>query len=133
MDISRTQIDIDAGTNKTADKKDPGTYEFYDRLSTMHRIFRAIGSTLDLDSILIKVVQELSSLLQAGHATLFLVDEDEGVLWSKVLLEGQNLEDIRMPLGEGIAGWVAATGRPVNIQNHIPIPASMPALISPAV
>lgn len=52
-------------------------------------------------------------LLQADRFTVFLMDTPTGCLWSK-LAEGTH-QDIRIPLGNGIAGIVALTGEPRNI------------------
>ena len=117
MNVGRTTLKLDEEDDDEPQSNHPEHYEFYTRLTAMHRISRAIGSELDLDAILFEVVKELSSILKASHATLFLVDEETNELWSKVLLEGNNLEEIRLPLGDGIAGHVAATGRPLNIQD----------------
>ena len=117
MNVGRTTLKLDEEDDDEPQSNHPEHYEFYTRLTAMHRISRAIGSELDLDAILFEVVKELSSILKASHATLFLVDEETNELWSKVLLEGNTLEEIRLPLGDGIAGHVAATGRPLNIQD----------------
>jgi len=116
MNVDRTTVQFDDDDDQSKPKTTEH-YEFYDRLTAMHRISRAIGSELDLDSILVEVVKELSSILKASHATLFLIDSETNELWSKVLLEGNDLEEIRLPLGDGIAGHVGATGRPLNIQD----------------
>src|SRR5262249_51636418 len=48
----------------------------------------------------------------AERATLFLVDEARGELWSKV---AAGAREIRLPKDSGIAGRVAATGAPMNV------------------
>jgi putative methionine-R-sulfoxide reductase with GAF domain len=117
MNVDRTTVKLDDDDDDQPKSQTSDHYEFYDRLTAMHRISRAIGSELDLDAILFEVVEELSSILKASHATLFLVDTETNELWSKVLLEGNDLKEIRLSLGDGIAGYVAATGRPLNIQD----------------
>ena len=117
MNVDRTTVKFDDDDDDQPKSQSSDHYEFYDRLTAMHRISRAIGSELDLDAILFEVVKELSSILKASHATLFLVDTETNELWSKVLLEGNDLEEIRLSVGDGIAGHVAATGRPLNIQD----------------
>ena len=53
-------------------------------------------------------------LANAERATIFLIDREHGQLWSKVAL-GDDMEEIRVPLGVGIAGTVAVTGETINI------------------
>lgn len=48
---------------------------------------------------------KIGQILDADRATLFLVDEARGILWSKVAQgDGEKALDIRIPLTEGVAG-----------------------------
>ena len=47
-------------------------------------------------------------MLDAERATIFLVDRERQELWSKVAM-GDDIGEIRVPLGQGIAGTVAVT------------------------
>ncbi|MDB4974881.1 MAG: Adenylate cyclase [Myxococcaceae bacterium] len=76
----------------------------------------ALGSTLDLNELLALVVTRVSQVLDAERSTLYLLDEDTGELWSKVA-EGAEVVEIRLHVGEGLAGWVAQNGRGVNIKD----------------
>jgi signal transduction histidine kinase len=76
----------------------------------------ALGSTLDLNELLALVVTRVSQVLDAERSTLYLLDEDTGELWSKVA-QGEEVVEIRLRVGEGLAGWVAQNGRAVNIKD----------------
>jgi signal transduction histidine kinase/putative methionine-R-sulfoxide reductase with GAF domain len=76
----------------------------------------ALGSTLDLNELLSLVVSRVSDVVDAERSTLYLIDEDRGELWSKIA-QGQQMLEIRMKVGEGLAGWVALSGRSVNIKD----------------
>lgn len=80
------------------------------RVEAMKQIGRALGSNLELDPLLCEVVRLTTSILEADRTTLFLVDPDTQDLLARVL-EGQELQKIRLPRGQGIAGWVAKHGR----------------------
>ncbi len=82
----------------------------------MKQIGRALGSNLELDPLLLEIVQRTTELLEADRTTLFLAEPGEQVLWSKVM-EGQELKEIRMPFGSGVAGWVAAHNEPLHIED----------------
>lgn len=56
---------------------------------------------------------KLSQLLNAERSSLFLVDGDTLLL--KVAKELQDAEEIRIPVGTGIAGAAAQSGRIINI------------------
>jgi signal transduction histidine kinase len=76
----------------------------------------ALGSTLDLNELLALVVTRVSQVIEADRSTLYLLDEETGELWSKVA-EGEAISEIRLKVGEGLAGWVAQSGRAVNIKD----------------
>ncbi|HVO25509.1 MAG TPA: ATP-binding cassette domain-containing protein [Candidatus Margulisiibacteriota bacterium] len=69
-----------------------------------------------LDQVLEAFTLKVGQILHAERATLFLVDESRGELWSKVAQsDGRRRLEIRIPLTAGIAGQVATTGRARNI------------------
>lgn len=86
------------------------------RVKAMQDIGCALGSSLELDPLLDKLVRRVTDLLEVDRSTLFLVDVDTQQLWSKVL-EGQEQFEIRLPMGHGLAGWVAQTGQSLSISD----------------
>ena len=86
------------------------------RVEAMKQIGRVLGSNLELDPLLAEIVQRTTELLEADRTTLFLAASDDQELWSKVM-EGQELKEIRLPIGSGVAGWVAAHGEPLHIKD----------------
>ncbi|NOZ87474.1 MAG: GAF domain-containing protein [Deltaproteobacteria bacterium] len=84
------------------------------RLEAMQAIGMALASTLELDKVMEIVMDQVTKLLYADRSSLYLVDEDRGELWSMVA-QGGNMEEIRLPLDKGVAGWVAANGKTVNL------------------
>src|SRR5678816_276541 len=81
-----------------------------ERFSAVLEIATLLSSVRDVDALLRTVMDRLSSLLQAEAATLFMLDAEKQELWSRVLRGGGQLDEIRLPLGTGIAGHVMATG-----------------------
>ena len=69
-----------------------------------------------LDQLLEAFTLKIGQILHADRTTIFLVDEEQDQLWSKVA-SGKNgqREEIRIPRTTGIAGHVAATGETLNI------------------
>jgi adenylate cyclase len=69
-----------------------------------------------LEQILESFTLKIGEILDADRVSLFLVDERQGELVSKFAQdEGTKPLDIRIPLGAGIAGRVAASGQAMNI------------------
>ena len=71
-----------------------------------------------LEQALGAFTRKIGELMEADKASLWLLDEGSGELWSKVAEDasGQPFE-IRIPRDKGIAGAVATSGEPLNIPN----------------
>jgi sigma-B regulation protein RsbU (phosphoserine phosphatase) len=76
----------------------------------------ALHTTLDLDALLGLLLTAARDGVDADRGTVFLLSEDGKELWSKVLAGERNLE-IRLPVGKGISGAVAATGETIRIRD----------------
>jgi serine phosphatase RsbU (regulator of sigma subunit) len=81
-------------------------------LQVVLSISRAMASERDLDRLLGLIVTSVSQVVGADRTSLFLVDHERQELLTRV---SQGARAIRLPLGSGIAGSVAATGVPINI------------------
>jgi diguanylate cyclase (GGDEF)-like protein len=90
-----------------------------DELQALNDIGRALTSTLELPEVLHLVMQKVSELLRAGSRSLLLVDEAAGELYYEVAVGpgAERLGQARLPLGDGIAGWVAREGQPVLVED----------------
>lgn len=93
------------------------------RLATVADIARALSTSLALDQLLGLIMERLTRALDADRSTLFLLSEDGTELWSTVA-QGAPFDEmttsrreIRIQRGQGLAGWVAATGRGVNVKD----------------
>ncbi len=94
-----------------------------------HRIMQmqlanVLNSTLDQREVRARAMEAATSLMDAEVGSLLLVDEKTNELFFEVALgeKGAQLKQIRLKMGEGIAGWVAANDRPalVNDVEHDP-------------
>jgi len=86
----------------------------HEKLVTLLKVTRTIATELNLDKLLKLIMDEVRDALKADRCTVFLIDEDRHELWSKVA-HGVQPGEIRFPLEKGIAGYVATTGRVLNI------------------
>lgn len=85
-------------------------------LNAMRSVSEVMTSNIKLDDLLNLILSKLVTTINAERGTLYLVDEERGELWSRVLLQDAGpLSEIRLKIGEGIAGHVAATGAVLNI------------------
>ncbi|MBV8761740.1 MAG: GAF domain-containing protein [Deltaproteobacteria bacterium] len=84
------------------------------KVALVQEVSRALSTVGDLDALLRLIMEKVTVLMEADRSTLFLVTEDGRQLWSKVI-QGGSVVEIRLDVGEGIAGWVAQTREIVNI------------------
>jgi CRP-like cAMP-binding protein/two-component sensor histidine kinase len=85
-----------------------------DKLHQLIDATKIVNSALDIDTLLRLILDVASSSVNADRGTLYLLDEATNELWSKVM-QGNNMVEIRLPMGKGLAGYVAKTGETVNI------------------
>ncbi|MCD6413597.1 MAG: GAF domain-containing protein [Elusimicrobia bacterium] len=71
---------------------------------------------LNLDDLLKLIMAEARNILNADRCTVFIRDFDTNTLWSKIA-DGLGKREIRLPVGKGIVGVVAATGKILNIKD----------------
>ncbi|MBK9364857.1 MAG: sigma-54-dependent Fis family transcriptional regulator [Deltaproteobacteria bacterium] len=69
-----------------------------------------LDRAVDLDEVLLRLMDEVRNRMRADRCTLFLVDQAQQELVSKLGILPE-VAEIRLRLGEGIAGDAARTGR----------------------
>ncbi|BAU42736.1 adenylate/guanylate cyclase domain-containing protein [Leptolyngbya sp. O-77] len=111
------------------------TQEFQHYLRAIALINNDALETL-LEQVLEAITLKVGQVLQAERTTIFLVDVEKAQLWSKVAQgdcfqansEGDRTIEIRLPLNEGIAGYVATTGKSLNISDAYQHPLFNPSI-----
>ncbi len=73
-----------------------------------------VGQEVNLDAFLAQVVDRVAASMQADRGTLYLVDYPRGELFSRAA-HLPEIKQIRLKLGQGVAGAVAESGTLVNI------------------
>ncbi len=84
-------------------------------IQTFHEVARALTSSVDLDGILNQIMQQMKRFFNPQAWSLLVLDEAKRQLYYGVISGGQTekLKRKRIPLGEGIPGWVALHGEPM--------------------
>lgn len=85
-------------------------------LNALVEASQLLNSTLNLDKILTTLLDLATKNLNADRGTIYLVDNEKGELWSKVV-QGDATIEIRLPLGRGIAGTVGKDGKIINLKD----------------
>ncbi len=89
--------------------------EKLDRLNRLIEASKIVNSAIDIDRLLGLILDVAVRGTGADRGTLYLADETSNELWSKVAQGRNNMVEIRLPIGRGLAGYVAKTGETVNI------------------
>lgn len=87
-----------------------------DRVAWLQEIGGALRDADKQDTLLQFIMDRIQRLMAAERATLFLMEEDGRHLWSRITTDS-SVQEIRVRMGEGIAGWVAMHGKSVNIKD----------------
>jgi len=86
------------------------------RLSLLVDLASLLAREVDLDALLGTACERLAQAMFADRATIWLVDAEQGDLVTRVALLPE-LPALRLPLGRGIAGYVARTGEVVRVDD----------------
>jgi HD-GYP domain-containing protein (c-di-GMP phosphodiesterase class II) len=87
-----------------------------DDLNSLLEISAAMNAEKDLTSLLSLIVSETSKVLEAERTTLYLYDPDREELWS-LIAQGKGVGEIRLKLGQGLAGHVAQSKESIKIDD----------------
>jgi diguanylate cyclase (GGDEF)-like protein len=83
------------------------------------QIGKSLTSTIDLDAILNLIMNKISELVPAENWSLLLFDEEGKELgfYIAVGIDFDKVRNIKIPVGRGIAGYVAETGQPAFVSD----------------
>jgi signal transduction histidine kinase len=89
------------------------------QVGVFHQVGQALVTTFDLNKLLSDTMQLAANVIDAGAASLMLIDEEKQELVFEVShgSSSHRLRQQRIPLDEGIAGWVARNGYPVIVND----------------
>jgi diguanylate cyclase (GGDEF)-like protein len=84
-------------------------------INIFHDVAKALTSSLDLDSILQTTMEKMAEYFRPDTWSLLMVDEKNEELYFAIAVgdAADRLKDVRVKMGEGIAGWVAKHGEAV--------------------
>src|SRR5215467_15876369 len=81
-------------------------------VTIFHDVAKALTSSLDLDSILQTIMEKMAEYFRPDNWSLLMVDEARDELYFAIAVgnAAESLKNVRLKVGEGIAGWVAKHG-----------------------
>jgi len=86
-------------------------------LSTFNLVAKTLNSTLNLKEVLDIVMNKIKDLIMAEAWSILMLDESTNELVFEVALgeKGDQVREMRLALGQGVAGWVAQHQKPVIV------------------
>jgi signal transduction histidine kinase len=89
------------------------------QMSVFYQVGQALVTTFDINRLLSDTMQLAANVIDAGASSIMLIDEEKKELVFEIThgSRSQMLRQQRIPLDEGIAGWVARHGHPVIANN----------------
>jgi len=91
-------------------------------LLVFHQLARSLTSSFDLDTILRTILEQMEQFIQAELWTLLMLDPATNDLYYAIAAGGQEdaLRDLRVKVGEGVAGWVVQNGETLIVPEDDP-------------
>jgi len=88
-------------------------------LSFLHETSQLLTATLDLDSVLHSLMTQVRDYFQVEAVSVALLDEEGKNLTFRVAVGGasESVTGLRLPVDEGIAGWVTREGKPIFVSD----------------
>lgn len=95
------------------------TRERLGQATLLSQISQAITSSLDLKTVFNQTTEMAASTLNAQAATLFSIDTKRRELVFMIAkgAAAQALDEKRIPVDQGVVGWVALNGQPLVVNN----------------
>jgi len=90
-----------------------------EQLRLLSEVVRTANSYLEPDAVITFIMERIQHLVEGQAWSLLLLDEDQTHLYFKSALgaKSDKLSEIRLKVGEGVAGKVAQTGQPLIVDD----------------
>jgi len=87
------------------------------RLEYLMEVTKFVNSTLNLETLLDRMLEIFTDVLNAEAGSILLLDEEKDELFFAAATgeKKDSIKNIRVPIGEGVVGWVAREDKPVLI------------------
>jgi len=86
-------------------------------MSVVNDVARTLSSTLELEEVLLRIMDQVEEMLNVSAGFLLLKDPStEDLTFQIGLGQTKNIDYFRIPKGKGVAGHVAVTGKPMHVE-----------------
>jgi diguanylate cyclase (GGDEF)-like protein len=86
-------------------------------VTVFHELGKALTSSLQLDQVLRTIMEKINEVLRPDTWSLLLMDQERDELYFQIATGkgSEALKDVRIKVGQGLAGWVAKAGEVVVV------------------
>jgi diguanylate cyclase (GGDEF)-like protein len=86
-------------------------------VTVFHELGKALTSSLQLDQVLRTIMEKINEVLRPDTWSLLLMDTEKQELYFQIATGkgAEKLKDVRIKVGQGLAGWVAQAGEAVVV------------------
>ena len=103
-------------------RRTPGvdmSIESSNEVTVFHELGKALTSSLQLDQVLRTIMEKINEVLRPDTWSLLLMDQEKDELYFQIATGkgAESLKDVRIKVGQGLAGWVAQTGEAVVVRD----------------
>src|ERR1700688_2200482 len=97
----------------------PDIPESSNEVTVFHELGKALTSSLQLDQVLRTIMEKINEVLRPDTWSLLLMDQEKDELYFQIATGkgAESLKDVRIKVGQGLAGWVAQTGEAVVVRD----------------
>ena len=90
-----------------------------DEMAFLNKVARTLGSSLNLDKVLTNIMEQVEVMLAVEAGSLLLTDHSTGELVFQIALgdKADEVKPFRVPKGQGIAGQVAQSRKPLIVND----------------
>jgi diguanylate cyclase (GGDEF)-like protein len=102
-----------------ADRRHPEVLDSrqLDHLRVFHEVARALTANLELEPLLRAILSQMEEYFGPEQWSLLMLDEEANELYYALHagFDTENIQELRIKMGEGISGYVALTGNPLVV------------------
>jgi len=112
-----TKTEHFSGVERRRSPAERGEQREAGEIAVFHELGKALTSSLQLDQVLRTIMEKIDEFLRPDTWSLLLVDEIKHELYFELAVGkgAQALKDVRIQMGQGIAGWVAQNDEAVIV------------------
>jgi putative nucleotidyltransferase with HDIG domain len=89
------------------------------KLSAILQVSRNLTAEMNFDDLFKAIILKTTQIMEAERTSLYIIDWESREVWTKF---AECVDEIRLPMGQGISGHVAENGDTINVEDASSLP-----------